>query len=126
MTEWAFLTNHALVISVMARHNRITAREMSQTIGITERAVRKIIADLERDGYITKKKEGRGVKYKVNPEMKMRHETHREVEVGGFLEALGWKRRKRATRLPSPTIPPKSEILISRSEINPNDQNPKD
>ena len=105
LAEWAFLTNHALVLSIMAQHNRVIARDISQTIGITERAVRKIIADLERDGYISKKKEGRRVKYKINSEMTLRHDTHREIAVGSFLEVLGWKRRHRKTRL-AVVIPP--------------------
>ena len=95
MPDWAFLTNHALVFSFLARHPRITARELSAEIGITERAVRKIIADLYNNGYINKKREGRRIRYRINPGQKMRHETHQDIEVGDFLEALGWKRRRR-------------------------------
>ncbi|MFX0203892.1 MAG: hypothetical protein ACFFCW_47960 [Candidatus Hodarchaeota archaeon] len=48
MKEWTFLTNHALVLVYLAKHPQITALELSMPIGITERAVRKIIADLEK------------------------------------------------------------------------------
>ncbi len=47
MAEWTFLTNHARVLSFIAKHPSITALELSNSIGITERATRKIIADLE-------------------------------------------------------------------------------
>jgi len=105
MPAWTFVTNHALVLSSVAKHPRITARELSAVIGITERAVRKIIADLEAEGYITKKREGRRVKYRVNPDLSLRHEAHRDKVVGGLLEVLGWKRRqKRVTpRAPAET-----------------------
>ncbi len=98
MPEWAFMTNYALVLSFLAKHSRITARELSAQIGITERAVRKIIADLDSEGYISKKKEGRRIRYRINPELPLRHETNREIAVGDFLRALGWKGSHGSTR----------------------------
>ena len=94
MPEWTFLTNHALVLSYIARHPRITARDLANDIGITERATRKIIADLLDVGYITKRREGRRNHYRVNPDVTLRHPSHGETAVGDLLEALGWKGRK--------------------------------
>lgn len=96
MPGWTFLTNHALVLSVLAKKSRITGRELSATVGITERATRKIIADLEAEGYITKKKEGRRIKYRINPDLPMRHETYQDTAIGDFLKALGWKSKRQA------------------------------
>ena len=98
MSEWAFLTNHALVLSYLAKHPSITAREISMDIGITERAIRKIIADLDEAGYINKRKVGRGTRYRINPDLSMRSDTHDDIAIGGFLEALGWKRRRRRSQ----------------------------
>ena len=95
MAEWTFLTNHALVLSYIASTLKITARELSQAIGITERAVRKVIADLEADDYISKKKEGRNIRYSVDTEMHLRHHTHQEIAVGDFLRTLGWTGRRK-------------------------------
>lgn len=94
MPRWMFLTNHALVLSVLAKHPRITGRELAAAVGITERATRKIIADLEAEGYITKKKAGRRIKYRINPDLPMRHETYQDTAIGDFLKAMGWKRRR--------------------------------
>jgi len=91
MPEWTFITNHAAVLSIVNEHPRITARDIAGMVGITERAVRKIITDLEAGGYIAKKKEGRRVKYTVNPELKLRHRTHHDKAVGNLLAVLGWK-----------------------------------
>ena len=91
MPEWTFLTNHALILGCLARHPRITAREISVEIGITERAIRKIIVDLENDGYILKTREGRRVRFSVNPGLPLRHETQRDKAIGELLELLGWK-----------------------------------
>ena len=94
MPEWTFLTNHGLVLSHIARHPRITARDLADAIGITERATRKIIADLLETGYITKKREGRRNRYRINPDLSLRHPSHGETAVGELLQALGWKRRR--------------------------------
>ncbi len=98
MAEWTFLTNHAVVLSLVARQPRITARELATSIGITERSVRKIIADLAAEDYISKKKQGRRVKYRINPHLTLRRDTHQDIIVGDFLGALGWKGRWQAKR----------------------------
>jgi len=95
MPEWIFLTNHALVLSYIAHYPRITGRDLANAIGITERATRKMIADLLDAGYITKKREGRQNHYRVNPDLTLRHPSYRETAVGDLLQALGWKRRGR-------------------------------
>ncbi len=94
MPGWKFLTNHALVLCLIAQQPRITAREISSTIGITEKATRNIINDLEIDGYVTKKREGRRIRYWVDPDLPLRSETQQDKAIGDLLETLGWKRRR--------------------------------
>lgn len=98
MAEWTFITNYAMVLMLLAKKPRVTAIDVSHAIGITERATRKIIADLDTAGYITKKKEGRRVRYRVNPEMFLRGQTSQDVAVGELLEVLGWKWRRKKTK----------------------------
>lgn len=95
MSGWKFLTNHALVLCLIAQQPRITAREISGAIGITEKATRNIINDLEADEYVTKKKEGRRLRYRVDPDMPLRHDLQQGKAIGDLLEVLGWKPRKR-------------------------------
>lgn len=90
MGEWTFVTNHAVVLSFVARNPRITAREMANEIGITERAVRKIIRDLEIEKYLSKKREGRRVRYSIKPKLALRHRSQRDRLIGDLLEVLGW------------------------------------
>ncbi len=89
MAEWTFVTNHAVVLSCVAKNPRITAREMANQIGITERAVRKIIKDLETENYLVKKREGRGLCYGIRPKRMLRHPTQRDKEIGLLLKVLG-------------------------------------
>ena len=95
MGEWKFVTNHALVFCLIAQQPRITAREISATIGITEKTTRNIINDLEADGYVDKTKEGRRIRYGIDPELPLRHEMQEDKAVGDLLEVLGWVKRHR-------------------------------
>lgn len=93
MPGWKFVTNHALVLCLIAQQSRITAREISATIGITEKATRNIINDLDADGYVTRKKEGRRIKYTIDAELPLRTETQQDKAIGDLLQTLGWKKR---------------------------------
>jgi len=88
MGTWTFLTNHAVVLFFLAKHSLITGRELSRLIGITERSVRNIISDLESEGYIKRSKEGRQVRYKINPHLPFRHQTQKDKAIRILLEAL--------------------------------------
>ncbi|MDZ4245694.1 MAG: winged helix-turn-helix transcriptional regulator, partial [Dehalococcoidia bacterium] len=72
----------------IARHPRITALDISKSISITERATRKIIADLSEEGYIEKKREGRRVRYRINYELPLRHPSHGESIIGDLLKSI--------------------------------------
>jgi DNA-binding transcriptional ArsR family regulator len=88
MATWKFLTNHAIVLFFLAKHPLITGRELSRIIGITERSIRNIISDLESEGYIKGSKEGRQVRYKINPHLPFRHQTQKDKAIRVLLEAL--------------------------------------
>ncbi|MBS3920497.1 MAG: winged helix-turn-helix transcriptional regulator [Deltaproteobacteria bacterium] len=94
MSEWTFLTNHARVLMQLANQSQITARDLSSLIGITERSVRSIIADLEAEGYIEKLKEGRRVNYKIHTKLPFRHPTQKDHSIEKLLKALGCKPAK--------------------------------
>ncbi|OGO44570.1 MAG: DNA-binding protein [Chloroflexi bacterium RBG_16_58_8] len=98
MPGWKFLTNHALVLCLIAQQPRITARDISSSIGITEKATRNIITDLETEGYVTKKREGRRIRYKVDADLPLRHEFQQDKAIGALLEVLGWRRRASRAR----------------------------
>lgn len=91
MSQWTFLSNHARVLILLANQPRITARELANKIGITERAIRNIIVDLEQGGYIEKIKEGRRVTYKIHPELPFRHPTEKDKSIKLLLKALKCK-----------------------------------
>lgn len=89
--EWTFLTNHGRVLTYVAKHPRTTTRQIALEAGVTERAVQKIIADLQTSGHIVRHKEGRRNHYEVHSELPMRHSLEREHAVGDLLTALGYE-----------------------------------
>jgi DNA-binding IclR family transcriptional regulator len=82
-----------MVLAAIAKHPRSTAREIGDTVGVTERTAHKIIIDLEEAGYITKTKVGRKNKYTIHPDMPLADEAS-DAAVGELLAMLGWKRRR--------------------------------
>ncbi len=99
MPKFRFLTNHALVFSHIARQSRITARELSDIIGISERAIHNIIGDLLEAGYITKKREGRRNRYGVNPDRPISPAGWEDTAAGYLLAAIGWRKRGRPRKV---------------------------
>lgn len=87
-TKWTFITNHAVVLTILSKNPQITALELARKVGITERAARKIIADLFSEGYITKTKIGRRIEYHVYPDMKLRHPLCEDVKILDLLDSL--------------------------------------
>src|SRR5277367_2543756 len=55
-TRWTFLTNHTHVLVLLSRNPSLVLREVALQVGITERAVQRIIADLESGGFIEREK----------------------------------------------------------------------
>jgi len=95
MPEWTFITKHAIVLSIVSKQPLITARELAIKVDTTERAIRRIIADLYNEGYINKRRLGRRVRYRINHDLTLRHPSHRYVAITDLLKALGWKQRAR-------------------------------
>ena len=79
---WTFLTNHAHVLFCIAEDPEVRLRDVAARVGITERAVQRIVTDLEGEGYLTVSKEGRRNRYQVNYDLPLRHsiERHRNVQ----------------------------------------------
>lgn len=87
--KWTFLTNHGLILLIIYENHQITAGDIANTLGITERAVRKIIADLEAAKYITKTKIGRRIKYKINTLKYLRHQHFQGIMIDKLIQLLG-------------------------------------
>ena len=85
---WTLLTGHGHVRVEIARNPEARVRDISPVVGLTERSVQAIVADLEAEGYLTRTRTGRRVVYTVNRESLFRHSAQDGHRVGPFLDLL--------------------------------------
>ncbi len=87
--SWTFLTNHAQVLLCIAQNRSdVTLRDVAQIVGITERAVQRIVADLAAAGILERRRVGRRNHYLINRSATMRHAAQAEHRVGPLLDLL--------------------------------------
>ncbi|MFK4066416.1 helix-turn-helix transcriptional regulator [Streptomyces sp. NPDC029674] len=87
-TGWTFLTNHARVLAAIADNHNARIRDIAAHCRLTERAVQKIIADLEQDGYLSHTREGRTNTYRIDPGKVLRHPAESGLAVASLLSLL--------------------------------------
>ena len=87
-TQWTFLTNHAHVLLCIVQSPGILMRDLVLQIGITERAVQRIVADLEKAGYLRTERMGRRNHYQVEIDQHLRHPIERHRTVASLVEMV--------------------------------------
>lgn len=85
---WTFLTNHAHVLLLLAGDPDIRLRDVADRVGITERAVQRIVADLEAGRYIERQRYGRRNRYRVDPQRPLRHPVEAHQTVGALMALI--------------------------------------
>jgi predicted ArsR family transcriptional regulator len=88
MHTWTFLTNHSQVLLCIARNQRMTAKEIAEVVRITERAVQRLIRDLEESDYIMRVRVGRQNRYVINTNQPMRHPAQQGRSIGELIDLL--------------------------------------
>lgn len=87
-SSWTFLTNHAHVLIMLASHRGIVLREIAHKVGITERAVQKIIGELSREGFLRRVRVGRRNEYKLQLDRPLRHEIEQHRTIGDIIALI--------------------------------------
>ena len=85
MGQWGFFTNHARVMICIAGDPGIRLRDLAAVLEITERSAYGIVTDLVDAGYVTKGKEGRRNRYRVETQLPLPESIGRERTVGEVL-----------------------------------------
>ena len=101
MGDWTFFSNYGHVLVCLARNREARLRDVAADVGITERAVQKIVRDLQDEGFLTVSKQGRCNRYRINRRKSLRHDLESHCTVGKLLALI--------TR-PVPLAPPAEEI----------------
>jgi len=87
--SWTFLTNHTHVLLCLYRQPDQRLRGVALAVGITERMVQRIVAELAEAGYLHIEKEGRCNRYTVTADLQLRHPLEMQHTIGELLEVLG-------------------------------------
>jgi len=86
--SWTFLSNHTHVLLCLASEPECRLRDVATRVGITERAVQRIVAELEEGGYLSRVRVGRRNRYEVHEGKPLRHPIESHRDVGALLSVL--------------------------------------
>ncbi len=86
--RWTFLTNHSHVLILLNAEPDLVLREIAARVGITERAIQQILADLEHEGFIEREKIGRRNHYRVKTDHYLRHPIEAHCKVADLLSLI--------------------------------------
>ena len=82
------MTSHTQVLLCIAWDPETRLRDVAASVGITERAAQRIVADLVEAGYVSRTRVGRRNRYTINPTLEMRHRLQKGLDVGSLIELL--------------------------------------
>ena len=85
---WTFLTNHTHVLVCIGRDPDVLLRDIAAQVGVTERAVQSIVADLELAGVLRRQRVGRRNRYEFDAAIALRHPLEGHRTIGELLAAL--------------------------------------
>ena len=93
--QWTFLSNHAHVMVCLATDPDSRLRDVAASVGITERAVQKIVGDLEEAGVIERVRTGDATRTGCTRRAPLRHPLEAHRTVGALLSLMLDTRRRK-------------------------------
>jgi len=84
----SLLTNHAHVLCILASEPTVRVRDLADRVALTERAVLRIVSELEAAGYVRHRRRGRRNIYEVDRDLPLSHPTERHLTVGTLVAML--------------------------------------
>jgi predicted transcriptional regulator len=88
MGDWTFFSNYGHVLVCLARNREARLRDVALEVGITERAVQKIVRDLQDADMLVVTKQGRCNRYRINKRKSLRHVLESHCTVGQLLNLV--------------------------------------
>ena len=92
--HWTLLSNHGHVLVCLANDPHMRLRDVAEKVGITERAIQRIILDLEQADMLSREREGRRNRYRIHATQTLRHPLEQHHTVGELVEAVSGCRLK--------------------------------
>ncbi len=91
--RWTFLTNHSHVLICLSIDPDMTLREVSNRVGITERSVQRVLAELEAGGYLERERLGSRNRYTFRKTSPLRHPVEEHCTIGDLVDMVEKKLR---------------------------------
>jgi predicted ArsR family transcriptional regulator len=88
MSNWTLFSNHGHVLFCLARDSEARLRDVATDVGITERAVQKIVRDLQDGGMISVTKSGRRNSYRIHKKQRLRHELEASCKLRDLIRVV--------------------------------------
>ena len=86
--KWTFFSNNAHVLVCLTHKPQPTTRGIAMQVGITERAVQRILKKMIVAGVLQVKKIGRRNHYELDLKQKLRHPLEAHKTIGEFLKLI--------------------------------------
>ena len=88
LENWTFFSNNVHVLVCLTHRPQPTTRQIAVEVGITERAVQRILARLTAAGVVTVRKAGRRNRYDLDLDQKLRHPLESHKTIGEFIHLI--------------------------------------
>ena len=96
--SWTFLSNHTHVLVCLAGNEELTVRDIASEVGITERAVMRILSDLDAGGVLERERDGRRNRYRIDVKIPLRHALEQHCTIGDILALVNGSSSSKAKR----------------------------
>jgi DNA-binding MarR family transcriptional regulator len=86
--NWTFFSNNAHVLVCLTHTPQPTTREIASQVGITERAVQRILKKMVEANVLNVEKDGRRNRYKLDLDQQLRHPLESHKTIGEFIRLI--------------------------------------
>ena len=86
--NWTFFSNNAHVLVCLTHTPQPTTREIAIQVGITERAVQRILKKMVEAGVLQVEKNGRRNRYLLDLDQQLRHPLESHKTIGEFIRLI--------------------------------------
>jgi predicted transcriptional regulator len=119
MGNWTLFSNHGHVLVCLARDSEARLRDVAASVGITERAVQKIVRDLQDGGMVSVTKNGRRNRYRIHKKQSLRHDLEANCTIGGLVKLVNKQPKAHQSMAEAESTPVSNTRSIEPKSIEP-------